>query len=107
MKKYELRAFVNFDNCFESQFPVGGEVGALNRVYGHLKGMCASGDDVLLGVSLVEGGHRRSMGAVGIVLICRGIYFTLYVYMCKPSLSSSIQVEYNAASLYLYYDANM
>lgn len=22
MKKYELRAFVNFDNCFESQFPV-------------------------------------------------------------------------------------
>lgn len=44
MKKYELSAFVNFDNCFESQFPVGGEVGALNRVYGHLKGMCASGD---------------------------------------------------------------
>lgn len=38
MKKYELSAFVNFDNCFESQFPVGGEVGALNRVYGHLKG---------------------------------------------------------------------
>ena len=36
-----------------------------------------------------------------------GIYFTLYVYMCKPSLSSSIQVEYNAASLYLYYDAYM
>lgn len=24
MKKYELSAFVNFDNCFESQFPVGG-----------------------------------------------------------------------------------
>ena len=46
MKKYELSAFVNFDNCFESQFPVGGEVGALNRVYGYLKGMCASGDDV-------------------------------------------------------------
>lgn len=22
MKKYELSAFVNFDNCFESQFPV-------------------------------------------------------------------------------------
>lgn len=44
MKKHELSAFVNFDNCFESQFPVGG-------------------DDVLLGVSLVEGGHRRSMGA--------------------------------------------
>ena len=64
MKKYELSAFVNFDNCFESQFPVGGEVGALNRVYGHLKGMCASGDDVLLGVRLVEGGHRRSMGAI-------------------------------------------
>lgn len=64
MKKYELSAFVNFDNCFESQFPVGGEVGALNRVYGHLKGMCASGDDVLLGISLVEGGHRRSMGAI-------------------------------------------
>lgn len=63
MKKYELSAFVNFDNCFESQFPVGGEVVGLNRVYGHLKGMCASGDDVLLGVSLVEGGHRRSMGA--------------------------------------------
>lgn len=55
MKKYELSAFVNFDNCFESQFPVGGEVGALNRVYGHLKGMCASGDDVLLGISLVGG----------------------------------------------------
>lgn len=81
MKKYELRAFVNFDNCFESQFPVGGEVGALNRVYGHLKGMCASGDDVLLGVSLVEGGHRRSMGA------------TCFKWGC--------------ASLYLYYDANM
>lgn len=33
MKKCELSAFVNFDNCFESQFPVGGEVGALNRVF--------------------------------------------------------------------------
>lgn len=53
MKKYELSAFVNFDNCFESQFPVGGEVGALNRVYGHLKGMCASGDcfDLSRGIS--------------------------------------------------------
>lgn len=30
MKKYELSAFVNFDNCFESQFPVGGEVGVLD-----------------------------------------------------------------------------
>lgn len=48
MKKYELSAFVNFDNCFESQFPVGGEVGALNRVYGHLKGMCASGANPLI-----------------------------------------------------------
>lgn len=24
MKKYEQSAFVDFDNCFESQFPVGG-----------------------------------------------------------------------------------
>lgn len=53
MRKYELSAFVNFDNCFESQFPVGGEVGALNRVYGHLKGTRASGDDVLLGARIV------------------------------------------------------
>lgn len=32
MKKYELSAFVNFDNYLGYQFPVGGGVGALNRV---------------------------------------------------------------------------
>lgn len=73
MKKYELSAFVNFDNCFESQFPVGGEVGALNRVYGHLKGMCASGDDVLLGISLVEGGICFKWGCGDCFDLSRGI----------------------------------
>lgn len=47
MKKYEQSAFVDFDNCFETQFPVGGEIRALNRVYDHLNRMCANGDDPL------------------------------------------------------------
>ena len=97
MKKYELRAFVNFDNCFESQFPVGGEVGALNRVYGHLKGMCASGDDVLLGVSLVEGGHRRILTYVanGTNPLIYGMQYVWVFYSDRIEKVARIVADYS------------
>lgn len=116
MKKYELSAFVNFDNCFESQFPGGGEVGVLNRVYDHLKGMCASGDNVLLGISLVEGGHRRSMGSyvymhdiINPIGRSRGIYYFTYSgsleeaeeYIERSGMASdlTITISYNCNAL--------
>lgn len=97
MKKYELSAFVNFDNCFESQFPVGGEVGALNRVYGHLKGMCASGDDVLLGVSLVEGGHRRILTYVanGTNPLIYGMQYVWVFYSDRIEKVARIVADYS------------
>lgn len=97
MKKYELSAFVNFDNCFESQFPVGGEVGALNRVYGHLKGMCASGDDVLLGVSLVEGGHRRILTYVanGANPLIYGMQYVWVFYSDRIEKVNRIVADYS------------
>lgn len=97
MKKYELSAFVNFDNCFESQFPVGGEVGALNRVYGHLKGMCASGDDVLLGVSLVEGGHRRILTYVanGTNPLIYGMQYVWVFYSDRIEKVNRIVADYS------------
>lgn len=97
MKKYELSAFVNFDNCFESQFPVGGEVGALNRVYGHLKGMCASGDDVLLGISLVEGGHRRILTYVanGTNPLIYGMQYVWVFYSDRIEKVNRIVADYS------------
>lgn len=97
MKKYELSAFVNFDNCFESQFPVGGEVGALNRVYGHLKGMCASGEDVLLGVSLVEGGHRRILTYVanGTNPLIYGMQYVWVFYSDRIEKVARIVADYS------------
>ena len=97
MKKYELSAFVNFDNCFESQFPVGGEVGALNRVYGHLKGMCASGDDVLLGISLVEGGHRRILTYVanGTSPLIYGMQYVWVFYSDRIEKENRIVADYS------------
>lgn len=97
MKKYELSAFVNFDNSFESQFPVGGEVGALNRVYGHLKGMCASGDDVLLGVSLVEGGHRRILTYVanGANPLIYGMQYVWVFYSDRIEKVNRIVADYS------------
>lgn len=97
MKKYELSAFVNFDNCFESQFPVGGEVGALNRVYGHLKGMCANGDDVLLGISLVEGGHRRILTYVanGTNPLIYGMQYVWVFYSDRIEKVNRIVADYS------------
>lgn len=97
MKKYEQSAFVNFDNCFESQFPVGGEVGALNRVYGHLKGMCASGDDVLLGISLVEGGHRRILTYVanGTNPLIYGMQYVWVFYSDRIEKVNRIVADYS------------
>lgn len=97
MKKYELSAFVNFDNCFESQFPVGGEVGALNRVYGHLKGMCANGDDVLLGISLVEGGHRRILTYVanGTSPLIYGMQYVWVFYSDRIEKVTRIVADYS------------
>lgn len=40
MKKYELSAFVNFDNCFESQFPVARIVADYSFTDYRLQGLC-------------------------------------------------------------------